>query len=517
MKPLHYEVIALSTFLVACAGQSALVLQIGQNYAGAATALPLPDGGLAVSTNHVVQLIDGRFSVFSKSAGTLLKTMTAGAFWTNAGVAMPPGVFGASPRVLFDLDSQRWVAAMVDVPANELSNRFLLAITATDDPTGPWRGLAFVADSINGYFADSPALGMDTNGVYLAADMFDGNDTAVGATLVSIPKSGMVANPPSIEGRTSFGLLSYNSYGAILQPAVTVGTPSSAEFVLSVGDLGYDFAPHSNLVAVAIQNAAAPGGALLDNPADISVPAYSVPLDASQPGAPDNIQDDDARISATVYRVGDSVYATHSIETDNRAAVQWFKIDALNRNVLDAGIITDPVLDLYYPSIAANKDGVVVLVFNGSSLSNFISSYAMLGEPINGRLQFGSKVLLKQGVASYRTNLTSNPWGNYSAVVPDPADPTHFWALTMFASGPTSWGTQISEIIAAPLELSVFLMGTNIQVAWPAGAIGYQLQFKQTLSATNWASITQAPVIDNNQFRVSLETSGRSGFFRLIQ
>jgi len=39
MKPLHYEVIALSTFLVACAGQSALALQIGQNYAGAAAAL----------------------------------------------------------------------------------------------------------------------------------------------------------------------------------------------------------------------------------------------------------------------------------------------------------------------------------------------------------------------------------------------------------------------------------------------------------------------------------------------
>src|SRR5262249_34012375 len=156
-----------------------------------------------------------------------------------------------------------------------------------------------------------------------------------------------------------------------------------------------------------------------------------------------------ARISATVFRVGDVVYATHSTEMNNRAAVEWFKIDAVNRIVVDTGIVSDPTLDLYYPSIAANEDGVVVMAFNGSSVTNFISSYAILGEPINGKLQFGGLVLLKAGVASYRTNTATNPWGNYSATVMDPANPVHFWALTMFASSATNWGTQISEIIAA--------------------------------------------------------------------
>ena len=517
MTALRLEVAFLNAVLFACSSHAALVLQIGQNFTAAATLLALPDAGLAVSTNHVVQFIDGRYSVFSKSTGALLQTMTGRSFWTNAGVTMPSGVFASTPRVLFDLDSQRWVAAMVDVPPNELSNRFLLAITATDDPTGPWRGAAFLADPSNGYFGDSPTLGIDANAVYLCADMFDDHGSAVGSTLVSIPKGALLGNPPSLAGRTSFGLLSYGQNGAILQPAVTLGAASTAEIVLSVADLGYDFQSHSNLVAVEIQNADVPGAAVLGNPAKIPVPEYSVPLNPPQPGASDNIDDGDARISATVYRVGDIVYANHSIETNNRAAIQWFEIDAVNLNVLEAGIVSDPILDLYYPSIAANKDGVVVMAFNGSSGSNFISSYAILGEPINGRLQFGSIVLLKEGVASYRTNSASNPWGNYSATVVDPADPAHFWAMTMYASSPSAWGTQISDLIAAPLLLSISRSGTNILVSWPSAAIGYQLQFKQSLSTSNWATIPQSPIVNHNQLTVSLSASGDSRFFRLIK
>src|SRR5215471_11317164 len=256
MTALRLQLHILSAVLLARMGHAALVPQLGQNYSGATTLLPLSDAGLAVSSNHIVQFIDGRYSVYGKSTGALLQTMTAGSFWTNAGVTMPSGDFGATPRIVFDWDSQRRVAAMVDVPANYLNNRFLLAISATNDPTGSWGGAAFVADPANGYFADFPTLGIDANGVYLGADMFNGQNVAVGSTLVSIPKNGLLTNPPSLTGRTSFGLLSYSNYGAVLQPAVTMGAASSAEFVLSVGDLGYDFQPHSNLVAVAIQNAA---------------------------------------------------------------------------------------------------------------------------------------------------------------------------------------------------------------------------------------------------------------------
>src|SRR5206468_4931984 len=62
---------ALVFLFVQCAslGRAAVVLQIGNNFIAAtygidSTAQP-PDAALAVGTNHLVELINGRFSVFT--------------------------------------------------------------------------------------------------------------------------------------------------------------------------------------------------------------------------------------------------------------------------------------------------------------------------------------------------------------------------------------------------------------------------------------------------------------------
>jgi len=517
MSRARFKALVLNATLLACSGQAALMLQIGQNYSGSVTTLPLPNAGFAVSTNHVVQFIDGRYSVFGKATGALLQAMTAGAFWTNAGVTMPTGVFASTPRVVYDFDSHRWVVAMVDVPSKQLDNRFLLAISVTDDPTGAWRGVGFRADPSDGYFADFPTLGIDPSGVYLAADIFDEHDLPVGSTLVALPKNPLLGNPPSTADRATFRLLSYDRYGAVLQPAVSMDPASTPEIVLAVGDLGYDFQPHSNLVAVTVEGANISNGAVLGNPKNIEVPPFLIPLNAAQPGVFDNIDNGDTRISATLYRVGDVLYAAHSLELNNRAAIQWFKIDARTLSVVETGFVNHPDLDLYYPSITANTAGVVVIVFNASSSSNFISSYAILGEVITGSLQFGSMTLLKAGAAGYRTNSELNSWGNYSAATVDPADPDHFWAMTMYAASPTAWGTQITELIAAPVHLALSATGTNVTISWPAEATGYRLQLKPNLAGENWTMVPEQPKLEHNRFTISLESAADTQFFRLIK
>src|SRR6266481_897879 len=81
------------------------------------------------------------------------------------------------------------------------------------------------------------------------------------------------------------------------------------------------------------------------------------------------IDDGDARLSATVCRLNDVIYAVHSTEVDSRAAIQWFEINAVTLQVVETGIISDPTLDLFYPSIAANAAGIVMIACNGCSLS----------------------------------------------------------------------------------------------------------------------------------------------------
>ena len=65
-------------------------------------------------------------------------------------------------------------------------------------------------------------------------------------------------------------------------------------------------------------------------------------------------------------------------------AVRWYRINATNYAVLESGTITASSMDLYYPSIAANTNGTVVLGLNGSSTSSYVSCYAVVGQTVNG-------------------------------------------------------------------------------------------------------------------------------------
>ena len=53
------------------------------------------------------------------------------------------------------------------------------------------------ADPDNGYFADFPTLGVDSNAVYLAGDMYHGTNNSLGTSLTMIPKAGVLWLPNS--------------------------------------------------------------------------------------------------------------------------------------------------------------------------------------------------------------------------------------------------------------------------------------------------------------------------------
>src|SRR5262249_41488422 len=213
----------------------------------------------AVGPNHFVEMVNGRFAVFSKSTGARVKSLTDMQFWTNAGVTFTANLDVTDPRVVFDTYSQRWFASQIDFDANNLvGNLFRVACAARRDPTASWFGFGFAAAPVSGNLADFPTLGVDTNGVYLAGDMFDTSGNSVGSALVSFPKNDLLANPPSIAGRKLFSPLGYTARGAILQPAAATGTTTTGESVLAVGNLGLDFAPHTTLKLSVLNNPSPP-------------------------------------------------------------------------------------------------------------------------------------------------------------------------------------------------------------------------------------------------------------------
>src|SRR5579863_7430813 len=68
-------------------------LQIGQNFTGStfgpdSNASPA-DGNGAAGPQHFVEFINGRFSVYDKTTGSRVLTMTDLDFWSAAGVPIP--------------------------------------------------------------------------------------------------------------------------------------------------------------------------------------------------------------------------------------------------------------------------------------------------------------------------------------------------------------------------------------------------------------------------------------------
>ena len=133
---------------------------------------------------------------------------------------------------------------------------------------------------------------------------------------------------------------------------------------------------------------------------------------------------------------------------NGNAAVRWYEIDATTNTLKQSGTINDPKLDLYYPSVAVNPSGVVVIGFSGSSNNQSVSTYAAVGRTNGGSTSFGSPTLLKQGNGSYFVDFGSgaNRWGDYSATVVDPTNPNTFWTVQEFVNGTDNWATQFTQL-----------------------------------------------------------------------
>jgi hypothetical protein len=520
---------------------------IGQNFTGIVgdgITTP-PDANGAVGPLHFVEFINGDFTAYNKTDASDFTRLADTEFWTQAGVTLSSSDAITDPRVIYDPASQRWFASMVDFNANArdptvYANNFLIAVSLSSDPTGTWKGFRFRADPTSGRFADFPTLGVDANAVYLAGDFYRGGTNPVGPGLVSIPKSSLLSNNPTTNNLTWSRVMSYSQRGQVLQPA-TCFDGTEAGHILSASDIGTDSSPHSNLVSFVVQGATGPG-ATLSASTFIPTPAWEVPdnpynpypeFAILQPDGTDTLEGNDARISAKVYAVGGVLYAVHQTYWNGHVAIRWYRVRAADNTLLESGTLSDPNLDLFFPSIAVNRFGTMVIGYNGSGPGTHITCYAVVGQTWNGVTSFGTPIVLQTSAIDYHDlyeqlaeafgETATSRWGDYSATSVDPSDPTRFWTIQSYAvddpNNGSVWATQITELITAPLPLlSIASSGHNISVSWPAGVTGYQLQATTNLVAgIGWTNITQTPVTNGGQLVLTMAASNARQFFRLKQ
>jgi hypothetical protein len=439
-----------------------------------------PDSMGAAGPDDFVQLVNGAFAVY-QTDGTLAQPLIPDyQFWINAGIS--PGSLPTAggrvvdPRIIYDPSVGRWFASQADLltippgSPNGTQNHILVARSDSADPTGGWKATSFVGNTTG--FSDFPTLGVDANGVYIGTNNFTSRAGAPkDVSLFSIPKVDLLAGTPTLANMTRFDDLSPAGVGSALQGANDNGGASGA--ILGIDNtLGF-------IDLTRVSGSGGPG-ATLSATTKIGGLADGQPNSARQPDGTRTIVTDDNRLSGSVVQVGNRIYMANNIGdgptpgTTTHNIVHWIVLDATTDAVLQQGTISDPNFDFFYPSIAANAEGDVVLAFNRSGgpaagAAGNISSYAAVGTTTNGVLTFGSPFLLEAGlVDDYLLGPqfgTTNRWGDYSATTVDPNDPLDFWTVQEIpilpaANGQSRWATWITEIAVTVPEPGTFsLMG----------------------------------------------------------
>lgn len=423
---------------------------IGVNFTGSTlgqSGFTPPDTMGAVGPNHIVELINGRYAVYDRS-GTFQAASSLDDFWTHAGVSY--GNFTFDPRVLYDPFSSRWYATAVDNHSG--ANSILLAVSNSADPTAGWSGIAIDSDSDDSSWADFPMLGLTGDRVTVTANQFPLGPTGLSFSVYSIPKADLIAG--NAAAATSFENISQIQTGESAQPVHDLDGGTGIQRLLSSFNK-----PSGNLK---LSNLSGPANApTLDTALGyLFTTARNNPATIDQPGTAANLTGGDSRFSGNVVqqhipgRANPSIFAVHAVRGDNHNAIDWYEIDSVTEAILQHSTIEDDTLDFSYPSIAVNDDGDIVIGVSGGSPTDYVGTYAFVGETISGTTTFSEPILLRAGEDDYERidARDRNRWGDYSATVLDPNDPETFWTFQLFVAADGTdgmnnvWATQITQI-----------------------------------------------------------------------
>lgn len=413
------------------------------NFAGiAATGWRPPDCTMAAGPEHVLVSVNSSLAIYRKAGGPALMQRTLTQWFSN----VVQGMTVFDPKALFDQHAGRWVLLAVGVQNALKRSVFLLSVSASADPMGPWRNYSLDATkdgpTATNNWADYPALGVDNQALYVTANMFAFGGGFQYAKIRVIPKAG-----PYSGGAAPFSdfVRMKNPNGTMaftIQPCHTFGAPQTEYLVNSL------FPSGSSLTLWNITN---PTGAPTLTRKQVTVSPYSLAPDAQQSGGAPGLNTGDVRVLHAVFR-GDSVWTAFTTAHNwgggsNRAAIQWCQIRAAAPALVQQGIFGGVGFHYFYPASCPDNNGNMTMVFSRSGPNEFGSIFYTgrhSTDPL-GTLQ--ASVLLKAGVAHY-VGLDSggrNRWGDYNGVAADPANPRLIWFYSEFGSAANTWATWIGS------------------------------------------------------------------------
>jgi len=404
-----------------------------------------PDPNLAVGPNHIVQIVNVEFAVYSKSGAIFAGyPKTIGSLFSALGGSCT-GEWGDA-IVQYDRAADRWLISQLGSFSAPFAECF--AVSRTNDPTGTYNLYAY---SFGNNLNDYPKIGVwptSTNSAYTATyNLFLNGGPFVGSALCAYDRAAMLggaASPASIcyTITNDAGYLPSDLDGSTLPPSGSSGVFLTFETLSSLRY--YRLSP----------NFANPGSSTLSAPTDIAVASFSEACGGGtcipQSGTSQLL---DSLGDRPMYRLAyrnfgdhDALVFNHSVAAGSSVGLRWYELRsplAGAFTLYQQGTFAPDSTYRWMGSAAMDQAGDIAVGYSASSSSLFPAIRYTGRTPADALGTMRTETSLLGGAGSQTGGLSR--WGDYTALRIDPSDDCTFWYTNQYqpSNGSFNWATFI--------------------------------------------------------------------------
>ncbi|MBK7629629.1 MAG: T9SS type A sorting domain-containing protein [Ignavibacteriales bacterium] len=400
-----------------------------------------PDPTIAVGPNHVMVLTnngDG-IRIYDKQ-GNLLKLINSTQWWS----AVWPSQSG-DPQIIYDHYAGRWVMVFMQVDDVAQQAADLIAYSDDSDPFGTW----YMYRLPSTLWGDFPQIGFDDEAIYISTNNFSFAGVGQYPKIRIISKAELYAS--------NAGALSYKDIWNISIPNSGSGawslrpsfqySPAGGHYMIYVNSNGgnfYSVYKISNVLTTPTLTGV-----------NISVPFFGpTPLANQLGGGSPLLESGGSKVrNAPIFREG-YLYTAHSIRNSvypNYSSIKYAKIDVASNSVVESAELGANNYFYFYPALAVDKDGNVVITCSRSGDNEYVGAY-YTSRRATDPAGLSNSYTLQEGLSNYVKTFggTRNRWGDYMGIFLDPADEYSFWMLTEYASSGNNYATAVGQVRLQP-------------------------------------------------------------------
>ena len=387
-----------------------------------------PDTHGAIGGDYFIEVTNQHVDIYNKNTGTLVKGVSLASFFGYT----KRDLF--DPRCVYDHVRNRWIITADAFPESYTEQYQFIGISKTSDPLGSFY-IYNVDVNIqdNKDFWDFPQLGIDKNAIIITGNVFLAG---------IIPKYArmFVAEKSRLYSGLSIKVKFFSGLKMNITPPI----------VLDDGEKTFLVSPTWKGNTITKYILMYPDNLPTLTSSTITVPEYSIPPDAKQPGTTTLLDTLDCRFVNACIQYADSLWQVHTIKNGNRPTPKFYEFNTAIDTVTQSGFFyASETSHDWNASIAANTNGDVFVTWSSTDPSAGINaevrfSGRRVSDPL-GIIPSGNK-LYTSSTYYKPTNDSPERWGDYSAVTIDTNDSLSAWIVNEKINNSRIWGSSIGQI-----------------------------------------------------------------------